>query len=226
VGHPKIAITFLLIHRYGERPMKTLALILALFAAAVGWAQKKPDKARPDDVQLLNSGPLAWVSSDVNPKTVFWIQGRFVPVDDTNHQGDADVATILCSIREYECLEIDSTSPFVRAEQVWIQDFKPVSWDNSQIVATSRSLDGCTDEILKIRLSPPSVTLINSPVLPMSGNCKKVNDAWDKLMGKRGSTIAAQMEQDKLVPTRGLLPFQDVDSGTGKAPTPAQRKNP
>ena len=140
--------------------MRTLALLFVLLsctvAAAVGSAQpKKPDKVRPSDINLDNSGPLAWITSDVNPKTVFWIQGRFVPVDDTNHQGDADVATILCSIREYECLEIDSTSPFVQSEQVWIEDFKPVNWDDSGILATTRSLDGCTDETLRIRFSPP-----------------------------------------------------------------------
>lgn len=213
--------------------MRTLALTFVLLSctvtAAVGSAQpKKPDKARPSGIRLHNSGPLAWVTSDVNPKTVFWIQGRFVPVDDTNHQGDADVATILCSIREYECLEIDSTNPlkFARGEQVWIEDFKPVKWDNNGILATTRSLDGCTDETLKIRFSPPAVILINSPVLPMSENCKKINDSWDKLMSKRGSTIAAQMEQDKLVPTRGLLPFDDVDSDTGKSPTSTRQKNP
>ena len=60
----------------------------------------------------------------------------------------------------------------------------------------------------------------------MSQNCRKVNAAWDKLMGKKGSTIAAQMEQDKLVPTRGLLPDQDVDIDTGKAPTSVRQKKP
>jgi hypothetical protein len=80
--------------------MRTLALMFVLLfctvTAAVGSAQqKKPDKVRPSGIQLHNSGPLAWTTSDVNPKTVFWIQGRFVPVDDTNHQSDAEVATIL-----------------------------------------------------------------------------------------------------------------------------------
>lgn len=160
---------------------------------------------------------------------MFWIQGRFVPVDDSNYQGEAEVVTILCSLREHECLEIDSTSPLTHGEQVWIEDFKPASWDNSGILATTRSLDGCTDETLKIRFSPPSVVLINSPVLPMSANCKKVNDAGDKLAGKRGSTIAAQMEQDKLVPTRGLFPFQDWENwnpSSGNAPATVQQKNP
>jgi hypothetical protein len=157
---------------------------------------------------------------------VFWIQGRFVPVDDTNYQGNAEVVTILCSIRENECLEIDSTNPFAKAQQVWVQEFKPLSWDSSEITATSRSPDGCTDETLKIRLSQPSVVLINSPVLPMSEHCKKLNGDLDKIMGKSGSTITAQMEQDVLVPTRGLFPFQDVDSETGKAPTPVPPKKP
>ncbi|MGB8115483.1 MAG: hypothetical protein WCF22_17000 [Candidatus Sulfotelmatobacter sp.] len=217
--------------------MKAFALLLALLATAVGLGQNaNPGGARPGDVRpptvapngehKHDSGPLAWVSSDINPKTVFWVQGRFVPVDDANHEGDAEVATILCSPREYECLVIDSTSPFVRAEQVWIDELKPVSWDSSGIMATSRSLDGCTDETLKIHFSPPSVVLINSPVLPMSGNCKKVNDAWDTLTGKRGSAITGQMEQSTLVPTRGLVPFQDVDSEAVKSPTPAQPKNP
>jgi hypothetical protein len=214
-----------------------LFLVVCCTAGLAQTAQKtNPDGARPRDIQpppaSLNgehkntSGPLAWVSSDVNPKTVFWVQGRFVPVDDTNYQGNAEVATILCSIREYECLEIDSTSPLVRSEQVWIEDFRAVSWDNSGILATTRSLDGCTDETLKIRFSPLSVVSINSPILPMPENCKKVNDGWDKLMGKRGSAITMQLEQDKLVPTRGLFPFQDVESDTGKAPIPVPQKNP
>lgn len=118
----------------------------------------KPVKARSKVLQH-NSGPLAWVKSDVNPKTVFWIQGRFVPVDNSNYQGDAEVATILCSIREQECLEIDSTSPMARGEQVWIEDFKPVKWDSDGILATTHSLDGCTDETLRIHFSPPSVVL-------------------------------------------------------------------
>jgi hypothetical protein len=157
---------------------------------------------------------------------MFWIQGRFVPVDDPNYQSDAQVVTILCVVRENVCLEIDSESPFVRTEQVWIQEFKPLSWDSSGITATSRSPDGCTDYTMKIRLSHPSVVLINSPVQPMSEHCKKLNDDLDKVMGKSGSTITAQMEQDVLVPTRGLFPFQDVDSDTGKAATPAPPKKP
>lgn len=218
--------------------MKRLALILALSVAAVGWTQSKSSdaappsgvqpsqQATPGERQKSGSGPLAWTASNVSPKTVFWIQGRFVPIDDTNYQGDAEVATILCSIREYECIEIDGTSPFADSEQTWIQEFKPLSWDNSEIVAVSRSLDGCTDETLKIHLSPPSVVLINSPVLPMSGDCKKYNDSWDKLAGKRGGTLATQMEQDELVPTRGLFPFQDANSDAGKAPAPVRQKNP
>ncbi len=217
--------------------MKSIVFILALLAAGSGWAQNgNPDAARPGSVQppttalsgnhRNSSGPLAWVSSDINPKTVFWIQGRFVPVGDSNDQGDAEVVTVLCSLRENECLEIDSENPFDRSEQVWIEDFKPASWDNTGILATTRSLDGCTDETLKIRFSPPSVVLINSPVLPMSENCKKVNNSWDTLLRKRGSGIAAQMEEDMLVPTRGLLPFQDVDSETGKTPASVQQKNP
>lgn len=217
--------------------MKTLALILALLTVAVGWSQNtNPDGVRPKNVQRPttalngehknNSGPLAWVSSDINPKTVFWIQGRFVPVDDSNYQGDAEVVTILCSIRENECLEIDSENPFARSEQVWIEDFKPASWDNTGILATTRSLDGCTDETLKISFSPPSAVLINSPVLPMSGNCMKINNSWDALLSKRGSGIAAQTEEDKLIPTRGLLPFQDTDSEIEKVTTSAQQKKP
>lgn len=188
---------------------------------------KTPHRTQPTSVPQ-NSGPLAWTTSDINPKTVFWIQGRFVPVGDASFQGDADVVTILCSVREHECLEIDSTNPlkFARGEQVWIEDFKPINWDNSGILATTRSLDGCTDETLRIRFSPPSVVLINSPVLPMSGNCKKYNDSWDKLAGKKGTTIAEQMEQDELVPTRALFPWSDVDLDTGKPPMPAGQKKP
>lgn len=217
--------------------MKTLAGLLALVATGSVWAQNgNPEGARPGSVQppttSLNvkhrnsSGPLAWASSDINPKTVFWIQGRFVPVGDSKDQGDPEVVTVLCSLRENECLEIDSENPFDRSEQVWIEDFKPASWDKTGILATTRSLDGCTDETLKIRFSPPSVVLINSPMLPMSENCKRVNSSWDTLLRKTGSGIAAQMEEDMLVPTRGLLPFQDVDSEVGKTPAPAQQKKP
>ena len=189
-------------------------------------AQKAtPHRAQPTTVEH-NSGPLAWTTSDFNPKTVFWIQGRFVPVGKPSFQGDAQVVTILCSVREHECLEFDSTSSFPRSEQVWIDDYKPVTWDNKGILATTRSLDGCTDETLKIRFSPPSVLSVNSPVLPISANCKKINGYWDKLMAKEGSGLAAQTEQDTLVPTRGLLPFQDVNNDTGKTPTPVQRKKP
>lgn len=152
--------------------------------------------------------------------------GRFVPVGDSKYQGDAEVVTILCSIRDNECLEIEGTSPFARSEQVWIDEFKAVSWDNSGILATGRSLDGCTDETLKIRFSPPSVVIVNSPVLPMSDSCKKVNSGMDKLMGKTGWTTTAQMEQDELVPTRTLLPWTDADFEPGKAPTPAPAKKP
>ncbi len=215
----------------------SVGLLLQRNPEAVVWAQtKNSDTARPTNVQTLpatalsrtqknNSGPLVWVGSDTNPKTVFWIQGRFVPVNDAAFQGDAEVVTILCSFREYECLEIDSTSPFVRGEQVFIQDFKPVSWDNTGILATSRSLDNCTDETLKIRFSPPSVILINSPVLPMSESCRKINAAWDKFVGKKGSMMAGQMEQDVLVPTRGTVPFEDVSPDTGNPPTPVRQKN-
>lgn len=186
----------------------------------------RPPHAALDGSHENNSEPLAWVTSDLNPKTVFWIQGRFVPVDDSKFQGNAEVVTILCSVRENECLEFDSASPFARGEQVWIEDFKPASWDSTGILATTRSLDGCTDETLKIRFSPPSVVLINSPVLPMSESCKKVNNSWDTILRKGGSGIAAQMEEDMLVPTRGLFPFQDWDPSSGDAPTSAQPKNP
>jgi hypothetical protein len=189
----------------------------------------KPPIAASSGEDKRNSGPLAWVKSDVNPKTVFWIQGRFIPVDETNHQGnshDAEVVTILCSIRENECLEIESTSPLVHGVQVWIEDFKPVNWDDNGILATTRSLDGCTDETLRILFSPPSVVLINSPVLPVTENCKKVNGAWDKLLAKNGSAIAAQTEQDQLVPTRGLFRFQDWVPETGKSPSGRRATQP
>jgi hypothetical protein len=192
-------------------------LLLPVALYCVPWLAQTAQKSNP--VKAHDSGPLTWISSDTNAKTVFWIQGRFVPIDDTNHQGDAEVVTILCSIRENECLEIDSTSPFAKSEQVWIQEFKPLSWDSNEITATSRSPDGCTDETLKIRLSQPSVVLINSPVLPMSEHCKKLNGDLDKIMGKRGFTITAQTEQDELVPTRGLFSFQDANYETEKSPT-------
>ncbi|HUZ45210.1 MAG TPA: hypothetical protein VMW54_01095 [Terriglobia bacterium] len=145
------------------------------------------------------------------PKAQDWIQGRFVPVGKPNYKGDAEVVTILCSIRESECLEVDSESIFPHAEQAWIQEFKVVNWDKGGIMAAGRSLDRCTDESLKIRFAPPSVVLINSPVLPMTQSCRKFNDITDKIAGRKGFTLKGQMEQDMLVPTRGLLPFQDTD---------------
>lgn len=173
--------------------------------------------------QEKNSGPLSFVSSDVNPKTVFWIQGRFVPVDDPKSQGDPDVATIFCSAREYECLEIDGTAS-LQMEEAWIEDFKVISWAKNGIVAAGRSLDGCTDETLKIGFVQPSVIIINSPVLPMSENCKWTNRAWDKLMNEKGRGFKAQTEQDMLVPTRGPIPFQDWNSSPAKASPPSQKK--
>ncbi|MGA2755484.1 MAG: hypothetical protein ABSE53_17150 [Terracidiphilus sp.] len=184
-----------------------------------------PHKAQPT-IALDNSGPLAWITSDVNSKTVFWIQGRWVPVDNVEDKGPADVGTILCSVREQECLEIDSTSPMPHGVQTWIEEYRTVNWDKDGILATGRSLDGCTDETLKVHFSPPSAVIINSPVLPMSEHCKKFNDSWDKLAGKKGSTIAGQTEQDELVPTRTLFPWADVDLDTGKVPIPVQQKNP
>lgn len=148
-------------------------------------------------------------------------------MNDTSHQSnsdDAEVVTILCSVREYECLEFDSTSPFSRGEQVWIDDYKPIAWDTNGVMATTHSLDGCTDETLKIRFSPPSVLLINSPVLPISARCKKIDGFWDRLMASQPSGLAAETEQYELVPTRGDIPFQDWV--TEKAPIPAGEKNP
>lgn len=196
-------------------------------------AQKtRREKVHPKDIQppsaTLRGGPkndsrsLTWVKSDVNPKTVFWIQGRFIPVGDADYQGNADVVTILCTIRERECLEIDSTSPFAHSEQAWIDEYKAVNWEKSGILATGRSLDGCTDETLKIHFAPPSVVIVNSPVLPMSENCRKFNGITDKIAGKRGFTIKGQMEQDELVPTRAIFPWADLDLESGKAHTPAQ----
>jgi hypothetical protein len=216
-----------------------LSLWLAV-CCAPGCAQtapkSNPNGSRPSDVQpppatvkgehKNDSGPLAWTISDFNPETVFWIQGRFVPVGDANFQGDAEVATILCTVREYECLEIDSTSPVVRDEQAWIDDFKVVNWDKHGILGTTRSLDGCTDETLKVRFSPPSVVIINSPVLPMAEHCKTVNNQWDKLLAKKGSGIAVQTEEDELVPTRTFFPRADADFESGKAPNPAPPKKP
>ena len=189
------------------------AAVLVLVVAVLGvpaWAQSRAAQ-HTSRVKQKNSGPLTFITSDVNPKTVFWIQGRFVPVDNPKYKGSAEVVTILCSIRESECLEVDSENTFPHAEQTWIQEFKVVSWDKGGILATSRSLDRCTDETLKIRYSPPSVGLINSPVLPMSEGCKNVNHTWDKLTGEKGSALKGQVEQDMLVPTRGLFPFQDTN---------------
>lgn len=148
-----------------------------------------------------------------------------MPIDETRYQGDAQVVTILCSVREYECLEFDSSSPFARGEQVWVEDFKPASWDHNGLLASTRSLDGCTDETLKVRFSPPSVVLINSPVLPMSERCQKTNHVFDEMLGKGGG-IAAQMEQDELVPTRALFPWADEDIETGKAPSAVRQNLP
>jgi len=155
--------------------------------------------------------PLSFTNSDINPKNVFWIQGRFVPVDDPKLQADPQVETILCLSRELECLLIEGSPVLSHGEQVWVQEFKVMSWENEGIVAASRSLDGCTDETLKIRFAQPSAVLINSPVLPMSTGCKKANNAWDTLAGKKGSTLRAQMDQEMLVPTRGPFPWTDLN---------------
>jgi hypothetical protein len=63
----------------GKRRPKRLALPSLVLAIALGsiYATRPTPKA-----QQRNSGPLTFVHSDVNPKTLFWIQGRFVPVDD------------------------------------------------------------------------------------------------------------------------------------------------
>ena len=209
-----------------KAPAAALLLSLAV-CCAPGRAQKAQPKTSPHVERKNNSGPLTWVKSDVNPKTVFWIQGRWVPVENVKDKGGADVGTILCSIREQECIELDSTSPMAHGVQTWIEEYKAVHWDDNGILATGRSLDGCTDETLKIRFSPPSVVIINSPVLPMAENCKKANSAMDKLMGKSGWTVTAQMEQDELVPTRGLFPFQDwVPPDAEGPPAPATQKKP
>jgi hypothetical protein len=196
--------------------MKTSALAVAVFLLAATSAQ----------TQERNSGPLLFVTSDVNPETVFWIQGRFVPVDDPKYQGGPQVQTILCSVHEGECIEMEGTALIpVKGEQVWIQEFKVSSWTKDGIIAASRSFDGCTDETMKINLRQPSVVIINSPVLPMPERCEKINDAWDKLAGKKGGTLKAQTEQDMLVPTRGLTPFQDVDQRPAKAAAQPNEKN-
>lgn len=212
--------------------MKARQFVPPLFfvtCCAFGRAQTAqnttPHRAQPTIIPH-NSGPLTWTLSDVNAKTVFWIQGRWVPVNDVEDKGPADVGTLLCSAREQECLEMDSTSPISHSVQAWIEEYRAVNWDKGGILATGRTLDGCTDETLKIRFSPPSVVIINSPVLPMSPNCRKTNGAMDNLMGKKGWAMTGQMEQDELVPTRTLLPWADADLDFGKAPTPAPRKNP
>lgn len=220
------------------KALYALPLLLAVCCvpARTQPAQAPKDSTRPEGAQLpssipngehkKDSGPLTWISSDFNPKSLFWTQGRFVPVGDRKYQGDAHVVTILCTAREYECLEIDGMSPAGNMEQVWIEEFKAVTWDKDGILATGRSLDTCTDETLKIRFSPPSVVIINSPVLPMTAGCRKVNDSMDKLTGKSGGTITAQMEQDELVPTRTLLPWSDVNLNSGNASKPAQPEKP
>lgn len=196
-----------------------LSLLLAV-CCVLGRAQvpqkRNPHKAKPSNIRR-GSGPLTWITSDLDPKTVFWIQGRFVPVDHTSRRSDAapaEVATILCLIREDECLEIDSTTPAAHDVLVWTDEFKPVHWDKRGILASGRSVDGCTDETLKIRFSPPSVVIINSPVLPLSEGCKKINNAWDSAMDKHGSGMAAQTEEDMLVPTRGVFSFSDANYGS------------
>lgn len=57
--------------------------------------------------------------SNVNPKTVFWIHGRSVPVRHATSRCEAGVVTILCSLREYECFEIDSEITNLGIEAVW-----------------------------------------------------------------------------------------------------------
>lgn len=217
--------------RIGRMKAHNVVLPLLLVACGIpGHAQKThettPNKAQRRMVRH-HSAPLTWVVSDMNPKsTMFWIQGRFVPVGDANYKGDPEVATILCSVREQECIEIDSTNPFAHSVQAWIEDFKAISWDKKGILATARSLDGCTDETLRVSFSPPSVVLINSPVLPMSGNCKRYNETTDKIMGKNGWTIKAQMEQDRLVPTRSPFPWSDMVINSGTQPAPVPKKKP
>jgi hypothetical protein len=185
-----------------------LAVALALFGSA--QAQTRADQHLPK-AQQRNSGPLTFATSDVNPKTLFWTQGRFVPVDNPSFRGDAEVATVLCSVREFACIEVDGESELPHVEEAWVQVFKVANWDKSGILAASRSLDGCTDETLKIRFAPPSIVLVNSPVLPMSEPCKNMNNAWDKLVGKKGAVLKGQLEQDMLVPTRGFLSWQDTN---------------
>ena len=201
-------------------------LLLSLAVCCVPGQAQKANTDTPRVEHKNNSGPLTWLKSAVNPNTVFWIQGRWVPVDNVNYQGNADVGTVLCSILEHECLEFDSTTPMAHGVQTWIEEYKAVTWDHDGILATGRSLDGCTDETLKIRFSPPSVVIINSPVLPMPENCKKMNSAMDKLMGKSGWTTTGQMEQDELVPTRGLFSFQDwrpAESGESSKHVPQNK---
>jgi len=204
------------------RTSKLLARTLFLFAIALLASIEAPAQSAN---KSRNSGPLTWIASDVNPKTLFWIQGRFVRVDNPNQQeGDVGIETILCSIRENECLDIESTTPLAGGEQVWIDEFKLLNLqEKSAIVAVSRSLDGCTDETLKIRFDPPSVILINSPVLPMPERCKSMNSSMDTLTGEKGATLRRQTEQYMLVPTRGFVPFQDFDLNFGKAPAGSDR---
>lgn len=210
--------------------MKTHIAVLLLSLAVLpvsGLAQNTKPNTSHHTEHIRTSGPLKWVISDVNPKTVFWIQGRFVPVDHTSRQSDVDpaeVATILCLIRENECLEFDSTTPAVHDVMVWTDEFKPVNWDKRGILASGRSVDGCTDETLKIRFSPPSVVIINSPVLPLSERCKKINNAWDRAMNKHGSGMAAQTEEDMLVPTRGIFPFSDANYGSPESSKRLERQ--
>jgi hypothetical protein len=186
-----------------------IALVTAASFAVASGGTTKTAESRSTGAQGKTSAPLAWIRSDLNPETVFFVQGRFVPVDDPKFQGDAAVVTILCTIREYECFELDSEVVHSNVEDVWTQEFKPTTWDKDGIAASYTSIDGCTDETLKIRFNPLSVIAINSPVLPMSKDCQKINSSWDRLIGEKGSALKGQIEQDMLVPTRGLVPFED-----------------
>jgi len=141
-------------------------------------------------------------------------------VDDPAYRGHAEVATVVCIVREYECLLMDGTSDFANEETVWTTEFKAATWDKVGIMAQGRSVDGCTDETLKIHFSPPSVVIVNSPVFPISRACKSMNGAMDNLEGKKGATLKGQMEQDMLVPTRALFPFQDLNLNGGEPKKP------
>lgn len=187
-------------------PVVGLSLVMSVPCSA------QATKASTSAPHERTSGPLAWISSDVNSRNVFWIQGRFVPVDNPVYRGGAEVATILCIVREHECLLMDSTNDFANEETVWTTEFKAATWDKDGITAQGRSLNGCTDETLRIHFNPPSVVIVNSPVLPMSQACKGMNRAMDNLEGTKGATLKGQMEQDMLVPTRGLFRFQDLAS--------------